>query len=176
VVLAFASTADAQAGRETFTATASVTTAGGASVTAPVTIVVDSKTPPDQAAKLHAAFNAGGVAGLRKALDGVAPTGTVQIGKGTPTPSRITLERTTDRGRLLTIVTDKPIVFLGGGLPDAKPKEGYDLAVVDLDLDAKGGGSGTLAPAAKVSSKQGAFVVDDYGPSVVRLTDIKRGK
>jgi hypothetical protein len=161
---------------ETFTATATVKTAGGASATAPVTIVVDRKMPQSEADALLAAFKTGGAAALRKALAGVKPTGSVRVGSGEPTPSRLTVERATDKGRLLTIVTDKPILFLGAGLPGAKPKQDYDFAIVDLEIDAKGSGSGMLAPAAKVTVKQGAFVVDDYASEAVRLTGVTKVK
>jgi hypothetical protein len=63
---------------------------------------------------------------------------------------------------LITIVTDTPLLFLGAGVPGAKPKDGYDFAVVDLEVDASGAGSGTLAPAANVTLKGSAFVVEDY--------------
>jgi hypothetical protein len=70
------------------------------------------------------------------------------------------------------MVADEPILFLGAGVPGAKPKAGYDFAIIDLEVDAKGGGSGTIAPAAKVTVKDGAFVVEDYGGEVVRLTKV----
>ena len=44
-------------------------------------------------------------------------------------------------------MSDTAIAHLGAGLPDAKPKEGYDFAVLDLEIG-PGGGSGTLTPAA----------------------------
>ena len=157
---------------ETFKATASVKTAGGASATAPVTIKIDRKMTQAEADKLGAAFKAGGVAGLKSALQGVAPTGSIQLGAGKPVPTRITIERTTDKGRLLTIVTDTPILFLGSGLPDAKPKAGYEMGILDIEVDAKGHGKGTLAPAAKVAAMQGAFSVQDYGAELVQLTDV----
>ena len=103
-------------------------------------------------------------------------TGSIQLGSGAPTPTRLTLERPTDKGRLLTIVADRPILALGAGLPGAKPKEGYDFAILALIIDAKGGGSGTFARAAKVTVKQGVFVVEDYGAEMVRLTDVKKVK
>jgi putative intracellular protease/amidase len=106
----------------------------------------------------------------------VAPTGSVRLGDKAPTPTRLTIERPTDKGRLLTVVCDTPVLFLGAGLPDAKPKAGYDFAVLDIEMDGSGNGSGTLAPAAKVTVKNGAFVVDDYGSEVVRLTDVKKTK
>jgi len=174
--LVAASAAHAQAGAETFTATAAVKTAGAAAATAPVTIVVDRKMSQAEADKFTEAFKSGGAAALRKALAGVAPTGSVQLGGGAKTPTRLTLERATDKGRLLTIVADQPIFFLGAGVPGAKPKEGYDFTIIDLELDGKGGGSGSMAPAAKVDVKQGVFVVSDFGAELVRLTDIKKVK
>ena len=163
-------------GAETFTATAEVKTAGGAASTAPVTIVVDRKMPKSETDRLTGAFKAGGPAALRKALVGVQATGTVQLGAGAATPTRLTLERPTDKGRLLTIVTDQPLLFLGAGLPGAKPKEGYDFAIIDIEVDAKGNGAGTLAPAAKVTVKQDVFVVEDYASELVRLTAVKKVK
>ena len=165
-----------QAAAEVFTATAAVKAAGGASASAPVTITVDRKMSQSEADSLVAAFKAGGADALRKKLVGIPPTGTVQIGTGTATPTRFTIERPTGEGRLLTILTDKPLAFLGAGVPGAKPKEGYDFAVIDIQVDAKGNGSGTLAPAAKIKLNQDAFVVEDYSGEVVRLTAVTKTK
>jgi hypothetical protein len=161
---------------EVFTATADVKTAAGSSASADVTIRVDRKMTQGEADALVSAFKSGGAAGLRKALSGVPPTGSVQLGQGTVTPTRLTVERATDKGRLLTIVADQPILFLGAGVPGAKSKEGYDFAVVDLVVDDGGGGSGTLAPAARVSVREGAFVVEDYASELIRLTALKKAK
>jgi hypothetical protein len=161
---------------ETFTATATVKTAAGAGATAPVTISVARKMPQAEADGLVAAFKSGGAAALRKALSGVKPTGSVTLGKGKPTPSRITIERTTDKGRLLTIVSDTPMHFIGAGVPQAKSKAGYDFSVVDIELDANGSGTGTLAPAAKIVLKDGAFVVEDYASELVTLSAVNKAK
>ena len=176
-VLLMAATSYGQTGAETFTATASVKTASRGSAESPMTITVDRKMAQSEADKLIAAFKAGGPAGLRKALVGVPPTGSVRLGTAAPTSTRLTLERATGKGRLLTIVTDKPILFLGAGLPDAKPKDGYDFAILDIEVDASGSGAGTLAPAAKVTLNQGgAFVVQDYGAEVVQVTAVRKVK
>jgi hypothetical protein len=171
-----ADAADDQPGPETFTAMATVKTAGGGTANAPVTIVVDRKMSQEEADSFKGAFKTGGAPALRKKLDGVPATGSIRLGSGTPTPTRLTLERATDKGRLLTIVTDKPILFLGGGLPEAKPKEGYDFGIIDIEVNEKGTGSGTLAPAAKVAVKQDVFVVEDYSSELIELTDVKKVK
>ena len=72
-------------------------------------------------------------------------------------------------------MSDTPIAHLGAGLPDAKPKEGYDFAVLDLEIG-PGGGSGTLTPAARVTVKGGAFVVDGYSTEPLRLTSVTAKK
>jgi hypothetical protein len=161
---------------ETFTATGTVKTAAGATATAPVTVVVDRTMSQKEADSLLAAFKAGGVGGLRKALQGVPPTGSIRVGTAKPTPTRLTIERATDKGRLLTMVADTPIVFLGGGVPGAKPKEGYDFAVLDLEVGSGGSGAGTLTPAASIAIKGGTFVVEGYSSDPVRLTSIAAAK
>ena len=165
-----------RASAETFTATGTVKTAGGATATAPITVIVDRTMTQAEVDGLTAAFKAGGAAGLRKALTGVAPTGSITLAGGAPTPARIAIERSTDKGRLITVVTDTPILHIGAGLPGAKPKEGYDFAVLDLEVASGGRGSGTLTPAARLGLKGGAFVVDGYSSEPVRLTAVAAKK
>ena len=164
----------AQTGSETFRATATVETATGARASAPVTIVVARTTPAAEGQSLARAFIDGGERALRQAFEGLSATGSVRIGNGAPAVARITLDRATEKGRLLTIVTDKPILFLGGGFPEAPARDGYGFALLDIEVDADGNGAGMLAPAAKVKVVQGAFVVDDYAAESIRLTDVKR--
>ena len=176
VAAAGALTVAAQGKTETLTATATVKGAGGATASAPVTVVISRTMPAEEVEKLVAALNTGGADALRKAFAGVAPTGSVRIGNGTATPTRMTIVRATDKGRLLTIVTDQPLLFVGGSLPGAKPKAGYDFGVLDIEVDASGAGSGTLAPAATIKVSGNAIVVGDYGAESVRLVDVKRAK
>jgi hypothetical protein len=160
---------------ETFTATATVKTAGGATATAPVTVAVDRIATQQEADAVLAAFKSGGAAGLHKALKGMKPTGSIALGGGPATPTRFAIERQTDKGRLITMVTDAPILHLGKGLPDAKPTQGYDFAVLDLVV-AAGGGTGVLTPAAKVTVKGGAVVVEGYSTEPLQLTSVKASK
>ena len=61
-------------------------------------------------------------------------------------------------------------------LPEAKPQQGYDFGIVDITVDGKGVGVGTMSPAAKVTVKQGVFVVDEYSGELIRLSDVKKVK
>lgn len=161
-------------GPETFTATATVKTGGGATATAPVRIVIDRIMPQAEADKYAAAFRKGGAAELRKALTGVKPTGSVVVGSQPSTPTVITFERRTDKGRLITIVTDKPVLFIGAGMPGAKPKDGYDFAIIDLEVSDQGRGTGVMSPAAKIGLKDSLFVVTDYSSELVQLKDVAK--
>jgi hypothetical protein len=172
IVLGLAVAAAAQA-PEKYTATAAIKAAGGAAATAPVTIEITRKMSEKEAEALTSAFKTGGAAALRKALNGVTPTGSIAIGAGKPIATRLTIERASDRGRMLTIVTDQPLALIGAGLPGAKPAAGFDFGIVDFVVDGSGNGAGTMSPAAKVTVKQGAFVVDEYSGELIRLTGVK---
>ena len=175
IVLGLAVTAASQT-TEKYSATAAIKTAGGAAATAPVAIEVTRKMSETEAGALTAAFKTGGAAALRKALTGVAPTGSISIGSGKPVTTRMTIERPSDKGRMLTIVTDRPLMLIGAGRPDAKPAAGFDFGIVDFVVDASGNGVGTMSPAAKVTVKQGVFVTDEYSGELVRLTNVKKAK
>src|SRR5262245_11094691 len=166
----------AQGSAETFTATAAIKTAAGASASAPVTITVTKLMTQSEADKFMAAFKTGGAAALRKALEGVPPVGSVKVGANAAAPIRLSLARPTGSGRLITLVTDTPILFVGGSVPNAKPKEGYDFGVIDLEVNAAGAGSGLMSPAAKIGLTKDAFVVTDYGSEQVKLSNVARSK
>jgi hypothetical protein len=72
---------------------------------------------------------------------------------------------------LLVLGTDRPIFFVGGGSPAAKPKAGYEVGVIELDIDAQGNGKGTMAAAARVKrGPDGGPIVEDYAEAPIQLT------
>jgi hypothetical protein len=91
-------------------------------------------------------------------------------------PIHFTVERSTARRRSLTIVTDRPMLSLGVGIPTATATDGYDFAVLQIEIDARNRGGGTLWRAAKVKLNKGAFVVDDYASGLVRVTCLTKLK
>jgi hypothetical protein len=156
----------------TYTATANVKTAAGASASAPVTITVTRWATDAERAKVMDALKAGGGA-LKTTLDAMPAAGTIEVG-GRKTTLRFARTLSTAGGKLVTIVAAEPILYLGAGAPEAKPKAGYDFAFATFEVDATGKGTaGDLAPAAKLKVGQNdAVVVDDYGAEAVRLTGI----
>ena len=110
------------------------------------------------------------------ALTAMPDIGVIETPKA-KTPIKYAYATPTGSGRLITIVTAKPILHIGGDLPDAKPKTGFDLALVFLILDATDKGDGEFAPAAKVKvDASGAIVTEDYGPATVHLTGVSKTK
>src|SRR5262249_41502175 len=83
---------------------------------------------------------------------------------------------TSDKGQTVTVATDQPIYFIGGGRVDAKPRAGYEMGIVRLEVDGIGMGSGTIAAAARVKpSADGAGVdVDDYADTPTKITMVTR--
>lgn len=157
---------------ETYTATAAVKTAAGVSVTAPVTITITRWTTDAERSKALAALKQGGAA-LKTALNAMPSVGTIQVG-GRSTPLHYARTMDTGGGKLVTIVAPQPILHLGAGVPEPKPKAGYDFAFATFEIGADGKGTaGDLAPAATLKLGTGdAVVVDDYGVEVIRLTAI----
>jgi hypothetical protein len=67
------------------------------------------------------------------------------------------------------------VYFVGGGQANAKPREGYEVAVAQFDVDSIGLGAGTMAMAARVKPGGPAGVqIDDYADKPVKLTTVRR--
>lgn len=168
-----AAAATVQANGEVFTARASLISADGATAYAAVKIVVSRWATDREREDLIAAVRAGGTA-ARDLLAARADAGTIQLGSRR-TAIKYAYARPADAGRLVTLVTSEPILFVGAGFTNAKPTAGYDLGLVLIDLDAAGFGHGELAPAAKVNlDENDAIVTEEYGAEVVRLGRVVR--
>ena len=90
---------------------------------------------------------------------------------------RFAREKATAKGRDITLVTETPVYFLGGGRADAKPRAGYEIAVVTLSVDDYGLGTGRMAAAAKVKPDgSGGVILDDYATEPIRLPVVTRAK
>jgi hypothetical protein len=171
---ALIATALAQSGPEAFVANASLKTAGGASVTAPVTITVARWTSDAERSRLRDALESGGHPALLRQLAAMKTAGTITLG-AQRYDAKYAYAQTSSEGRLITIVTASPIFFVGAGLPSAKPKAQHDFGVATIEVNDKGVGKGTVTPAANVRvSGSGAIVVEDYSVELVTLQDVKK--
>lgn len=174
-VVAVSASLAAQPAGETFSGTASVKSPA-ATASSPVTIKIDRFLTEAERDKIVSVVKANDHAATRKALAAMPDIGYIDVAK-TRTPIKYAYFRSTGAGRMVTVVTAQPVLHLGGNLPNAKPKEGYDLALALMILDGSDKGDGEFAPAVKLKvDENGAIVTDDYGSEVVRLVGMSKAK
>jgi hypothetical protein len=169
---------------ETFRAQANAASKEGAAAASYVDIHIDQYTRDTDREKMTQALKTGGYPALLTAVRNAPPVGTVTIGKETYTIRWAREQRSGENKRTISVVTDKPMYFLGGGSVNAKPREGYELAVLQFDMDDAGTGQGTMAAAARIKpGGPNGFVIDDYADQPIKLvsisrslTDVKSGK
>lgn len=168
------STPRAQAAADTYSATATVAGPQGP-VSAPVTILIERYTTDAERSQAVEALKTGGSSALKEALEKMPAIGHIDLGER-QNAIKYAYARPVGSGQLVTVFSDRPILYLGERLPNPKPKEGYDLAFALLNLPDSGKGTGELSPAARARVDDGAIVTEDYGAEVVRLTDIEKKK
>jgi hypothetical protein len=167
--------ADTTVRKETFTAMASVKTAGGTDRSAPVTIRIFGRTSQDQRDQLIKALQSDGTPGVRKLLSTFPDVATIEVGKGSSPLKYCWIQDIGGGMRLITLGADHPLFFLGADAKVDKPKEGYDVAVIDLQVDGGGKGDGTLSAAAKLKlADNGGLRVEDYSVNLIRLDSIQK--
>lgn len=162
----------AAAAAEAYTARAETKSADGKLLTAPVAFSVDRMLTVAERDGVVNALKIGGHAAARKALAALKPIGSIEAG-GKKVPVKFAFTRPMGSGRLLTLVSDEAIAHIGGTIPDAKPKEGFDVTYAILILDADGKGNGEIVPAAKLKVRDdGALATEDYAGGTVWLKEI----
>ena len=159
---------------ETFGARAEVENSAGAVVSAPILIHLERYTPDFDRATVEEALRVGGYPGFLPALRKAPEVGYVELG-GTKFTIRWARQTPSTTGRTIVVVTDKPVAFLGGALAAAKPRAGYEVAVIQLKVDGRGDGTGTMAAAARVKKGGETGVqIDDYAEAPVALVKVAR--
>ena len=153
---------------ETFSAGVQIQTASGP-ISATIQVRITRYTPEFDRKMLEDALEHGGYASFVNALRKVPEVGTVAAGDG-QFSIRLARERKTDKGRTIVVVTNKPVFFVGGARPDAKPRAGYETALIQLEVDEAGVGTGLMAAAARVKPGGEAGVrIDNYAEEPLAL-------
>jgi hypothetical protein len=165
------------AGPETFAVTATISAQGAATgaVTVPITIQIDRYTPEfARTAMMDGLRYRGGYPGFLRALREAPAAGFLEVG-GNKFVIRWAHQELVDEDRRISIVTEKPVHFIGSGRADAKPTAGYEVAVAQLTMHKTGRGEGTMAAAARVKPRGTTEVqIDDYAQAPVKLTATTR--
>jgi hypothetical protein len=158
---------------ETFIANAQVTGAN-AGASAVVTIQIDRYTDPRDVTSLQEALKFGGYQRFLPALRKAPVVGFVEM-NGRKVQARWARQTPLDKGRAISVVTENPLAFIGGAAVDAKPRAGYELAVLQFEVDSVGLGSGTMAAAARVKPGGPSGVqLDDYAESPIKLVTVRK--
>ena len=132
-------------------------------------------TPDFDRKTVETALRLGGYPRFLTALRNAPEVGQLVLAGGEPYAIRYARETVEAGGRTIVLVTDRPVLFLGGGRAGAKPRAGYEVAVLRIQLDAKGEGRGTMAAAARVRPDgDGGVLLDDYAEEPIALTDVTR--
>ena len=162
-----------QAGPEAFDLVGKVSPRSGAAtgaVTVPMILQIDRYTPDHERTKMTDGLKYGGYPGFVKALREAPAAGSLEVA-GDKFVVRWARSADTDTGRTVTIVTDQPVAFVGGGRKGAKSTAGYEVAVLQLTLDKAGKGTGTMAAAARVKPGGETGVrIDNYADAPIALT------
>jgi hypothetical protein len=159
---------------ETFNATARAKNAS-AEVSGALVIRISRLTPDFDRTTVETALREGGYPRFLTALRNAPEVGQLVLADGKPYTIRYARERVSGTGRTIVVVTDRPVLFLGSARADAKPRAGFEVAVVELQLDGKGAGKGTMAAAARVRPDgTGGVILDDYAEEPIMLTNVTR--
>lgn len=159
---------------ETFSANLQAKGDRGGAAAATVTIDIKRYTPDAEREAVEKALQTGGFPGFLEALRKAPEVGTVNYGEKS-WPIRWAREQAGDTYRTITLVTDKPIFFVGGGSAEAKDRAGYEVALIQMRIDDAGIGTGTMAAAARVKAGGDTGVlVDDYAENPIKLVTVFR--
>jgi hypothetical protein len=171
---ALAQSAPTATAPETFSTKARVENSAGAAIESPLQIHIERYTPDFDRTAVENGLKYNGYSGFLTALRKAPDVGYVDL-NGQKTTIRWARQTAAGAGRTIVVVTDKPVYFIGGGLAAAKPRAGYEVALVQLQIDAKGSGTGTMAAAARVKpGGETGVQVDDYAEAPVKLLTVTR--
>jgi len=138
-----------------------------AAITSKVSIALDRLMEESRRTRVIEGLKYNGYPGALKVLRSLPPVGTIEVA-GRKVEIRYAHEQPQQGGYRLVLVADRPSFFLTGD-PE-KPRAGYELTMVELIVDAKGGITGTMTGAARVKpGGDGGPVVDDFAGFPVRL-------
>jgi hypothetical protein len=141
-------------------------TKGVTTVSTTFTIHVDRLMNETLRTRVTDALKFGGYPKFLPALRALPVIGTIEVGER-KVEVKYAREEKREKGIRLVLVADRPLFFLSD---PSKARAGYELTVVELNIDAKGAGTGTMAGAARVKpTPEGGVVLDDFAETPVEL-------
>jgi hypothetical protein len=155
---------------QTITANAKAADAG-TTVTSRITIKIDRLVEPSQRDRLLEGLKRDGYQGFMNVIWTLPTIGSIAT-QTAQVNVQYAWETLVQNRRRLVVVADKPLFFLSRLVGrDAQNRQGYDLTVVELQYDNRGGATGTMAGAARVKpSPDEGIILQDYAAVPVQLT------
>lgn len=151
---------------------ANVVPAGTAMRPLPIRIYVSGTATDEEVHTLAAALKSGGSDALEKAMDKM-DYGRIAPARSTGTKVAVIRMKQTDKGQSILLVTDRPITF--PELWRGSRSQDYPFGIVQLNIDEKGNGEGSMIVAAKIKiSDDNQIEVESYGIGPSRLIGVSR--
>ena len=140
-----------------------------------IKLQVDRWAGRDELRRLDSIFMHDGEKALLDAVAETDPAGWLTIANGLRYYLRvITVSHREDGGRVIRALTDRPIQF--GEIARGARSRNYGFGVIEIQLDEKGKGHGSLIPAARIRFKEGNFEVENFQLQSYKLIKIKPEK
>ena len=160
---------------ETFSANIQAQGAKGGALAATIEIEIRRYTPEAERTAVEAALKQGGYPAFLTALRKAPEVGTVSAGDKKWAIRWAREQPSGKYNRRIVVVTDQPMFFIGGGAADAKPRAGYEVAVIEMNVDTVGLGKGTMTAAARVKpGGESGVRIDDYAEKPIQLVTVSR--
>lgn len=138
-----------------------------------LTLQVDRWGTPEEADAYLQVIKEKGQKGLQEAFWDAKGAGWIRIGTQLGYPIVFARSLETPDGRIVRAFTDRPISFFE--LRNNLRSTDYPLGIVELKLDAKGKGEGTLIAAASAKfDDQGQLVVENFGTQPFKIVNVKK--
>ena len=139
-------------------------------------IYIDSVTSDADIQELVGILQKNGQSALVSAMQKMKDAGRVAPNAGVGTGMRIVRVHPNGQGGLhIVLATDRPISF--PELWNGTRSRDYPIAIVTLDVDQNGKGSGQFAPLCKVKfNKKNELEIETYGQKPFRLANVYRQK
>ena len=157
---------------EVYSATAFGVAGAAAGQSVSLTIYIDDYTTDAEAHQFAQTLKTGGSDALLKAMDKSKAKGRIAVVGRVGQEVSIIRSRPADKGhRRIFLVMDRPISF--AELRQGTRSRDYEFGVIELLVDEKGKGSGTMLAAAKVKfTKQDTLEIEHYGIQPLRLANV----
>src|SRR5215469_12119141 len=159
---------------ETFSALAYLPAGAGAGATANVTITINSYSSPEEVQNLHAMLIDRGPDVVLNALEKMKPKGRIAM-TGTIGfyDFKVIMSVPSSNGRRILAAADRPIGFLEHYYGTRSTD--YKFGFMELDLDARNRGAGSLTYAAKVKVINSDKVeIENFGIEPIRLMGVRK--